>query len=110
MDPLSLQRSDTATRQDIHREIQRERAGMEKIQGPEVDGSAGEIGTTGSQRHDRTPIENSGGFHAEFVSRFGVPPGAPGSNRLPSIRKIKIPDPPNPLWLPDFPLTGAIFR
>ena len=42
---------------------------MEQIEGPEIDGSAGQVGTTRSQRHNRAPIENSGGFHAEFVSR-----------------------------------------
>ena len=52
VDAFPFQRSDAAGGQDIDREIQGQRAGMEQIQRPKVDGPARQISTAGSLGDD----------------------------------------------------------
>ena len=67
MNALSLQRRDPAGGEDVDREIHRERAGMEQIQRPQIDGASSQVSPAGGLGDDGRSAGGVGGFsHAVF--------------------------------------------
>ena len=67
-----FERRDPAGGKNIDREIHRERAGMEQVQGPQIDGASSQVRAAGGLCDDGGPARGIGGFaHAVFYHEPG---------------------------------------
>ena len=75
MDSAALQRRDPAGGLDIDRKVHGHCSGMKQIQGPQVDGSPGEVGSAGRFGHNHGPGWQEVDFvHFGVVMRHYMPP------------------------------------
>jgi len=67
MNSLPLERRNTAGGENVNGEVEGQRAGVEEVERPKVDGSSGKVGAAGSLSNDGFTAGNKPGFsHAMF--------------------------------------------
>ena len=72
MNALSFQRCDAASGKDIDREIYRERARVEQVQRPQIDGASGQVSTARGLPDNAGSAGRVDGFsHAVVLPRDG---------------------------------------
>ena len=73
MNSLPFERCNAASGEDVDREVQGERAGMEQVQRPEIDGASGEIGTAGRLRNNGFAAGDEAGFSHAMLYHARLP-------------------------------------
>ncbi len=67
-DLLPRQRCDAAAREDVHREVDGDGAGMKKVERPDVHRPAGQVHAAGAVRYDRALVRHHSPFAAANTS------------------------------------------